>query len=57
MDYKDYDGDQTGKGSNPFFNVFSKDGKRLSGFVTCYDPPYKTSTRVYEDIEDNIRNV
>lgn len=54
---KDEKGNQTDKGSNPFYNIYNKDGKRLSNFVTCYDPPYKTSTRVYEDIEESIEDL
>ena len=54
---KDKDGSQADKGSNPFYNILNKDGKRLSGFVTAYDPPYSTSTKVYEDIEANIEQL
>lgn len=54
---KDKDGNQTDKGSNPFFSILNEEGKRLSNFVTCYDPPYKTSTKVYEDIEENIEQL
>jgi len=54
---KDSDGEQSSKGSNPFYNILNKDGKRLSGFVTSYDPPYSTSTKVYDDIEENIEEL
>jgi len=54
---KDKDGNQSSKGSNPFFNILNKDNKRLSGFVTAYDPPYSTSTKVYDDIESNIEQL
>ena len=54
---KDNGGDQTDKGSNPFYNLFNENGNRLSNFVTCYDPPYKTSTYVYDDIEKNIEQL
>jgi len=54
---KDKDGNQASKGSNPFYSILNKDGKRLSGFVTAYDPPYSTSTNVYNDIETNIEQL
>ena len=49
---KNENGDQ--KGSNPFYNVFTNNGERLSKYVTCYDPPYKSSKFVYDDISNNI---
>ncbi|HOF68087.1 MAG TPA: TIR domain-containing protein [Ruminococcus sp.] len=54
---KDADGNQTTKGSNPFYNRFTSDGKRLSGFVTCYDPPHSSSIYVYDDISNNIEQL
>lgn len=54
---KDSQGNQTDKGSNPFYNLLNEDGKRLSNFVTCYDPPYKTSKYVYDNIESNIEEL
>ena len=51
---KNENGDQTEKGSNPFYNVFTNNGERLSKYVTCYDPPYKSSKFVYDDISNNI---
>ena len=54
---KDKEGNQANKGSNPFYSILNKDGKRLSGFVTAYDPPYSTSKKVYEDIEENIEQL
>ena len=54
---KDSDGNQSTKGSNPFYNILNKDGKRLSGFVTAHEPPYSTSTKVYENIEENIEQL
>ena len=51
---KDNKGDQTEKGASPFYNIFTKDGERLSKYVTCYDSPYKLSKFVYEDIKNNI---
>jgi len=54
---KDKNGDQTSKGSNPFFSIFTDDGKRLSNYVTAFDSSYSTSKKVYEDIEDNIEDL
>ncbi len=55
---KDKDGKQTTKGNNPFYSIFvGKDNERLSKHVTCYDPPYSLSTRVYKDIEDSIEQL
>lgn len=54
---KDKNGEQSSKGSNPFYNVFNKEGKRLSAFVTTYDSSYSTSTNVYDDIKNNIEKL
>jgi len=54
---KDSDENQSQKGSNPFYHILNKDGKRLSNFVTSYDPPYSTSTYVYNDIENHIEQL
>ena len=50
---RDSNGDQSTKGSNPFYSIIVE-GKRLSNTVKAYDPPYKRSTNVYAHIEDNI---
>lgn len=44
-------GEQANKGSNPFTGM-TVDGEAVSGKV--YDPPYTTSTYVYDHIKDNI---
>ena len=46
-------GDQSNKGKNPFrdFTVGEKD---LSTIVKAYDPPYSTSTNVYDHIKSNL---
>lgn len=50
---KDNEGNQSSKGKNPFDYV--KDGdKKLSSLVKVYDPPYETSTNVYDHIKKNI---
>ena len=52
---EDRDGKQTSKGNNPFYHIYiGKNKERLSKYVDCYDPPYKTSKYVYGYIKDNI---
>lgn len=52
---KDSDGNQTTKGSNPFYQFYIGDeSKRLSNYVTCFESSYKSSTYVYDDIKENI---
>ena len=48
---KDSAGNQSSKGSDPF-NGLTVDGKAVLGKV--YDPPYLTSTYVYDHIKENI---
>jgi hypothetical protein len=48
---KDADENQSKKGSNPFTGL-TVDGKPVSGIV--YDPPFVTSTYVYNHIKENI---
>ena len=50
---EDLNGDQAIKGTNPFYNL-TVGGKRMSGIVKVYDPPYKISTNVYSHIKDNV---
>ena len=46
---------QARKGSNPLYNItVGSDKKRLSTVAKAYDPPYSTSTSVYNYIENNI---
>lgn len=54
---KDSGGSQTTKGGNPFdgFTV-GKDKKKLSSVVKVYDPPYSTSSYVYDHISSNLEN-
>lgn len=55
---KDSDGNQTTKGSNPFYQFYIGDeNNRLSKYVTCYEPPHSTSTYVYNDIKENIEKL
>ena len=46
---------QATKGSNPLYNItVGSDNKRLSTVAKTYDPPYSTSTSVYNYIENHI---
>jgi hypothetical protein len=48
-------GMQATKGRNPFADFTLNQGKtNLSSVVKAYDPPYTTSTYVYDHIKDNI---
>ncbi|MCB1044428.1 MAG: TIR domain-containing protein [Acidobacteria bacterium] len=46
-------GEQSSKGANPFAS-FNIDGTSLSSIVKTYDPPFTTSSYVYNHIADNI---
>jgi hypothetical protein len=50
---KDAAGNQSSKGTDPFQNV-TLDGKAISSYAKMYDPPYSTSTNVYDYIKDNV---
>lgn len=52
---KDADGDTTTKGRNPFED-FTIGGTDMDKIVKAYDPPYTTSTSVYNHIKDNIED-
>lgn len=51
---KDSDGNQTTQGANPFYNVYTSNGHRLSNYVECYNPPHSSSTYVYDAIKENL---
>jgi hypothetical protein len=54
---KDSDGKQSARGSNPFTGVTIKNGQtKLSDVVKVYEPPYTTSTDVYDYIKTNIES-
>jgi hypothetical protein len=54
---KDSEGNQGEKGRNPFDDfTMKRDGKKLSSIVRAYDPPYLTSTRVYDYISENLES-
>jgi hypothetical protein len=50
---EDSNGNQSHKGRNPF-DDFTIGEKKLSFIVKLYDPPYKTSSYVYNHIKENI---
>jgi hypothetical protein len=50
---KDKDENQASKGRNPF-DDFTIEGKSMSSIVKAYDPPYSTSTYVYNHIKENL---
>ena len=54
---KNSSGCQSNKGCNPFYNLFTRNGRRLSNFVTCYESQYKTSQYVYNDISSKIEQL
>lgn len=51
----DSDKKQATKGDNPFASIkYGSTGKMLSSIVKAYDPPYTTSTNVYDYIKKNL---
>jgi len=54
---KNSKGEQANKGANPFehFTV-GTDKKKLSSIVKCYNPPFSTSTYVYDHIKENLED-
>lgn len=52
---KDSNGNQAEKGANPF-DGFTIGDKKMSSIVKCYNPPYSTSTNVYDYIYQNIED-
>lgn len=54
---KDFSGNQSRKGANPFdYFTINSGNKRLSDFVKTYDPPYFDSKQVYNYIGSNLAN-
>ena len=52
---KNLDGKQSSKGKNPFDNfTIGSDKAALNSVVKTYDPPFTTSTNVYNYISENI---
>ncbi|MDZ4802484.1 MAG: TIR domain-containing protein [Bryobacteraceae bacterium] len=51
----DSDKKQATKGANPFASIrYGSTGKMLSSIVKAYDPPYSTSTSVFDYIKKNL---
>lgn len=49
------DQQQSTKGDNPFASIkYGDSGKMLSSIVKAYDPPYSTSTSVYNHIKEKL---
>ncbi|MFD2215324.1 TIR domain-containing protein [Metabacillus endolithicus] len=53
---KNINGEQTSEGENPF-DEFTLNGKPLSKVVKLYNPPYKISTNVYNNIKESIEDL
>lgn len=52
---KDADEKQSTKGSDPF-EGFKVGNEPMTKYAKCYNPPYSTSTYVYDHIKDNIES-
>ena len=52
---KNKDGEQSSKGRNPFED-FTVGDEKISKIVNAYDPPYSTSTYVYDHIKENLED-
>ncbi len=54
----DSKGNQTAKGSNPFYNhILNINNERLSKYVNCFDSNYSSSQNVYNNIKDNFEQL
>jgi hypothetical protein len=51
---KDAYGNQSSKGCNPFYNLYTRERQRLSNHIVCFESSYKSSKNVYDDINNNI---
>lgn len=54
---KDQNGDQTSEGSNPFYQLYTDNGSRLSNYVTVFKSKYSSSSYVYDDIKEHIEDL
>ncbi len=52
---KDRDENQSSMGSNPF-SAYTVDGENMANIVKSYNPPYSTSTYVYDYIKKNLED-
>ena len=52
---KNHDEEQSSKRKNPFDRLtMNRDKAKMSSVVKAYDPPYSSSTNVYNHIKDNL---
>ena len=54
---KDSNGNQTEKGANPFYSIYTNSGERLSKYVQCFESSYTRSQNVYNDIDEHIEDL
>ena len=54
---EDSNGKQSREGSNPFYNMTTYNGYRLSNYVETFQSTYSTSKYVYDDIKNNIEGL
>lgn len=54
---KDQNGDQCLAGANPFYQMYTKNGARLSNYVTAFKTRYISSDYAYGDIKENIEQL
>ena len=54
---EDQNGKQSTEGSNPFYQIYTDNGLRLSNYVTLFKSDYCSSKYVYDDIKDNIEQL
>lgn len=54
---KDQNGNPTLEGADPFCQMYTKDGSRLSNYVTIFKSIFRSSEYVYNDIKNNIEDL
>ena len=54
---EDSSGQQDREGSNPFYSVYTHSGHRLSNYVKLFEPTYKSSKYVYDEIQENLNQL
>ena len=54
---KNSQGYQDAEGCNPFFNIITPSGHRLSNYVTLFKSIYSSSDYVYRDIKEHIEDL
>lgn len=53
----DRNGNQSLKGMNPFSYVPLPDGRKMSQVVQAYNPPFRSSAYVYNDIQEKLEDL